>query len=54
VTSVIVGVSSLAQLDENLGAATLTLDDAHVTALDEISALAPIYPVWWERAMGVT
>jgi aryl-alcohol dehydrogenase-like predicted oxidoreductase len=54
VTSVIVGVSSLAQLDENLGAATLELDDAQVAALDEVSALAPIYPVWWEWAMGVT
>ena len=54
VTSVIVGVSSLAQLDENLGAATLELDDAQVAALDQVSALAPVYPVWWERAMGVT
>jgi len=54
VTSVIVGASSLAQLEENLGAATLGLEDAHVAALDEVSALAPIYPVWWERAMGVT
>jgi len=54
VTSVVVGASSLAQLDENLGAATLTLDNAHIAALDAVSAVAPLYPVWWERAMGVT
>ena len=53
VTSVIVGASSLAQLGENLAAASLVLDDAHVAALDAASALAPVYPVWWERAMGV-
>ena len=54
VTSVIVGASSLAQLDENLAAATLVLDDAQVAGLDTVSALAPLYPVWWERAMGVS
>jgi aryl-alcohol dehydrogenase-like predicted oxidoreductase len=53
VTSVIVGASSLAQLEENLAATTLALDAAHVAALDAASALPPVYPVWWERAMGV-
>jgi aryl-alcohol dehydrogenase-like predicted oxidoreductase len=54
VTSVIVGASSLTQLDENLAAATLTLDDVHVNALDEASAVAPIYPRWWDTAMGLS
>jgi aryl-alcohol dehydrogenase-like predicted oxidoreductase len=50
---VIVGASSLAQLEENLMATTLDLDPAHVADLDAASALPPVYPVWWERAMGV-
>jgi aryl-alcohol dehydrogenase-like predicted oxidoreductase len=53
VTSVIIGASSLAQLGENLAAASLVLDDTHVAALDAASALVPLYPVWWEHAMGV-
>jgi aryl-alcohol dehydrogenase-like predicted oxidoreductase len=47
VTSVIVGASSLAQLDENLGAADVTLSDDEVAVLDELTAPAPIYPHWW-------
>jgi aryl-alcohol dehydrogenase-like predicted oxidoreductase len=54
VTSVIVGASSLIQLEENLAAATLELDDAHVRALDDASAVPPIYPRWWDTAMGVS
>jgi aryl-alcohol dehydrogenase-like predicted oxidoreductase len=53
VTSVIIGASSVEQLDDNLAAATLELDDAHATALDEASAVPPIYPRWWDAAMGV-
>lgn len=44
VTSVIFGARSLEQLDENLGAATLKLDDAHQAALDEASAFELGYP----------
>lgn len=54
VSSVIVGASSLAQLDDNLAAVTTELEDHHLTALDEVSALAPIYPRWWDAAMGVS
>jgi aryl-alcohol dehydrogenase-like predicted oxidoreductase len=54
VTSVIVGASSLTQLEENLAAATLKLDDVHVGALNDASAAPPIYPRWWDTAMGVS
>jgi aryl-alcohol dehydrogenase-like predicted oxidoreductase len=54
VTSVIVGASSLTQLEENLAAATLKLGEGHVRALDEASAVPPIYPRWWDTAMGVS
>jgi aryl-alcohol dehydrogenase-like predicted oxidoreductase len=54
VTSVIVGASSLAQLDENLAAATLELDDSHIAALADANRVQPIYPRWWDAAMGVS
>jgi aryl-alcohol dehydrogenase-like predicted oxidoreductase len=47
VTSVIVGASTLAQLDENLAAADVVLDDDEVARLDELTAPAPVYPEWW-------
>ena len=54
VTSVIVGASSLAQLDQNLAAADLVLDERHLAALTDASAVPPIYPRWWDTAMGIT
>jgi aryl-alcohol dehydrogenase-like predicted oxidoreductase len=54
VTSVIVGASSLGQLDDNLAAATLELDDTQIAALTDAGAVAPIYPRWWDAAMGVS
>jgi aryl-alcohol dehydrogenase-like predicted oxidoreductase len=53
ITSVIVGASSLEQLDDNLAAADLVLDDAELARLDAATALAPIYPAWWDPAMGI-
>lgn len=53
VTSVIIGASSLAQLDDNLAAAALRLTPEELAALDAVSALAPVYPAWWDTAMGV-
>ncbi|MCX4241163.1 aldo/keto reductase [Paraliomyxa miuraensis] len=44
VTSVIFGARSLQQLDDNLKAAELRLDDAHMSALDEASAFDLGYP----------
>ena len=46
VMSVIVGAKSVEQLDDNLAAADLTLSEAEMKTLDEVSALAPEYPGW--------
>jgi aryl-alcohol dehydrogenase-like predicted oxidoreductase len=54
VTSVIVGASSLAQLKDNLAAATLDLDAPDLVALTDASAIPSIYPGWWDAAMGVS
>jgi aryl-alcohol dehydrogenase-like predicted oxidoreductase len=53
VTSAIVGASSLEQLDDNLAAAALVLTPEELAALDAATALAPIYPAWWDPAMGI-
>ena len=53
VTSVIVGASSLTQLDDNLAAAELRLSEQHLGVLDDATDVAPTYPRWWEAAMGV-
>jgi aryl-alcohol dehydrogenase-like predicted oxidoreductase len=46
VTSIIVGVKTLEQLDDNLAASTLALTPQEVGKLDALSALAPEYPGW--------
>lgn len=46
VTSVITGVKTLEQLNDNLTAADLKLSDAELARLDELSALEPEYPGW--------
>jgi aryl-alcohol dehydrogenase-like predicted oxidoreductase len=53
IASVIIGASSLDQLNDNLDAVTLLLEADHIQALDDVSAVPPIYPRWWETAMGV-
>ncbi len=53
ITSTIVGASSLEQLDDNLAAAALALTDDELATLDAATALAPIYPAWWDPAMGI-
>jgi aryl-alcohol dehydrogenase-like predicted oxidoreductase len=53
ITSAIVGASSLEQLDDNLAAAHLELTADELAALDAATALAPIYPAWWDPAMGI-
>jgi aryl-alcohol dehydrogenase-like predicted oxidoreductase len=53
ITSAIVGASSLEQLDDNLAAAELELTADELAALDAATALAPIYPAWWDPAMGI-
>jgi len=53
ITSAIVGASSLEQLDDNLAAADVVLAPEELAALDAATALAPIYPAWWDPAMGI-
>jgi aryl-alcohol dehydrogenase-like predicted oxidoreductase len=53
ITSAIVGASSLDQLDDNLAAADLDLTAAELATLDDATGLAPIYPAWWDPAMGI-
>jgi aryl-alcohol dehydrogenase-like predicted oxidoreductase len=53
ITSAIIGASSLEQLDDNLGAAALVLTDDELATLDAATAVAPIYPAWWDPAMGI-
>jgi len=53
ITSAIVGASSVEQLDDNLAAAALVLAPDELAALDAATELAPIYPAWWDPAMGI-
>ncbi len=53
VTSVIVGASTIEQLDDNLAAADLVLDADEQARLDDVAAPSPIYPAWWDPAMGI-
>jgi len=46
VTSVIIGVKRMDQLDDNLGAVDLKLSDQEVAQLDEVSAMPASYPAW--------
>jgi len=52
VTSVIIGAKRLEQLDENLKAVKLKLDDEDMAKLDEVSALPPEYPAWMLARQG--
>jgi aryl-alcohol dehydrogenase-like predicted oxidoreductase len=52
VTSVVVGAKTLAQLEDNIGAAQLSLGPAELALLDEASALPPEYPGWMLAFQG--
>jgi aryl-alcohol dehydrogenase-like predicted oxidoreductase len=51
VTSVIVGVRTASQLDDNLAASELTLAADEVDRLDAVSALPLLYPYWHQRRL---
>ncbi|HEY6530800.1 MAG TPA: aldo/keto reductase [Acidimicrobiales bacterium] len=53
VTTVLVGASTMKQLDANLAASRLELEDDLAADLDDVSAILPIYPRWWDQAMGL-
>lgn len=48
VSTILVGASKLAQLDDNLGAANVHLSLDEVAKLDELTAPAPVYPNWFQ------
>jgi aryl-alcohol dehydrogenase-like predicted oxidoreductase len=53
VMSVIIGATSIEQLEDNLAAADVTLSKEELAALDRVSALPPEYPGWMiERQSG--
>jgi diketogulonate reductase-like aldo/keto reductase len=47
VTSVLIGASKLAQLDDNLGAADVHLTPDDIAELDAATPLLPVYPNWY-------
>jgi aryl-alcohol dehydrogenase-like predicted oxidoreductase len=52
VTSVIIGAKRLDQLDDNLAATAVTLDEHELAALDGVSALPREYPGWMLERQG--
>lgn len=52
VSTVIIGAKRVDQLDRNLAAVKLKLDEDDMTELDEVSALAPEYPGWMLARQG--
>jgi aryl-alcohol dehydrogenase-like predicted oxidoreductase len=47
VTSILIGANKMAQLEDNLGAVKVQLAADQMVQLDEITALAPLYPHWF-------
>jgi aryl-alcohol dehydrogenase-like predicted oxidoreductase len=54
VTSVIIGVKRLDQLQDNLSAVDVSLTDEEMKQLDEVSALSAEYPGWMLPFQGAT
>ena len=52
VTSVIIGAKRMDQLQDNLAAVDLVLNDEELARLETVSALPPEYPGWMIGAMG--
>jgi aryl-alcohol dehydrogenase-like predicted oxidoreductase len=46
VSSIILGVKSISQLEDNLGAAEISFSEQELSVLDAVSALPPEYPGW--------
>ena len=53
-TTILLGASKLAQLDDNLGAADLDLSAEEVARLDAITAPSPLYPDWFNEKTADT
>ncbi len=54
VSTVILGVRSMAQLEDNLGSTHLELGAEELTALNEVSSLPPEYPGWMLARQGLS
>ena len=52
VMSIIIGAKSVEQLNQNLGAVKVTLDQDDLAKLDSVSALSPEYPGWMLERQG--
>jgi aryl-alcohol dehydrogenase-like predicted oxidoreductase len=48
VSTILLGASKLAQLDDNLGAANIQLTPSEVAKLDQLTAPIPLYPNWFQ------
>jgi aryl-alcohol dehydrogenase-like predicted oxidoreductase len=51
VTSVLIGATKTHQLEDNLKAGEVVLTAAEIAALDEATALAPVYPHWFNEKL---
>jgi len=52
VTTVIIGAKTVEQLDDNLKATTITLDEGQLKRLEDVSKLTPEYPQWMLARQG--
>ena len=50
--SVIIGATSIEQLDDNLAATEVSLSAEELAQLDRVSALPPEYPGWMIERQG--
>jgi aryl-alcohol dehydrogenase-like predicted oxidoreductase len=48
VSTILIGASKLAQLDDNLGAASVQLTLEELAQLDQLTAPTPVYPNWFQ------
>jgi len=51
VSTILLGASKLSQLDDNLGACNLSLSREEVAELDQLTALRPLYPQWFQTSV---
>jgi aryl-alcohol dehydrogenase-like predicted oxidoreductase len=49
ISTAIVGASKMSQLEDNLGAAALSLSAPELAAIDEASRRTPTYPRWFQQ-----
>jgi aryl-alcohol dehydrogenase-like predicted oxidoreductase len=49
VTSILLGASKVSQLDDNLGSLDVVLTAAEMKELDDLTAVAPTYPGWFQE-----